>query len=109
MDDITKTLERIKEREITDVQSGEYNWYEVSIALRDSSNDVYEHMYEVIAARNHRSACIIAGGTLEVVRNYENEHAIIARVRRLAYRGDMHPSSHKWEIINAGYYRESRG
>jgi Mg-chelatase subunit ChlI len=101
-------FERINAREVAMIQSGEANWYEVTIAQRTADGEVIGHEYTIVCARNAKAAQAGARGAAQVERKYGNPYATVAHVRRLAYRGPLHwefSRSNRDAILAAGYYR----
>jgi hypothetical protein len=101
-------FERINAREVAMIQSGEANWYEVTIAQRTADGEVIGHEYTIVCARNAKAAQAGARGAAQVERKFGNPYATVAHVRRLAYRGPLHwefSRSNRDAILAAGYYR----
>jgi hypothetical protein len=105
-------FDRINAREVAMIQSGECNWYEITVAQRTHTGEVIGHTYCIACCRTARDAGRVARGHAKIEREYGNPYATVAHVRRLAYRGELH-----WErsetardtILSAGYYRSENG
>lgn len=97
-------IESIRNREVVEVQHGVSSWYEVRIAIR-FDGEVAEHEYPIIAASSYRAAVKIGRVRARSMRKYNGTDAVFASVRKLAYRGDLHPDRDEYTVREAGYAR----
>jgi len=100
---------RINAREVAMIQSGECNWYEVTIGFR-RNGEVFAHETRFVCASNASWARNAGNGAVRVERQYGRPSAFLAHVRRLAYRGNLHwetrPDEFQDAVEAAGYYRD---